>query len=252
MKELLAKLWSSISHSDTKDVSVYEAISGLKNSTDSEVKTINNSINDINNKIGGGLLKIDSPMNSALQTIKDGAGTSSAVEISTETVKFTTPAALPFKIKGKDVSGSVLDLECFTNVGDEYISLRMRGTTAEYLSQVYYFRAASAQDYLGIQVNLTDLIQLINEGTITETLIPTGKLGIGVAKTGISNTSNIASSAKVQINSTTQGFLPPRMTTTEITGIISPVNGLQVYNTTINHMCFYMNGAWVRINHSTM
>jgi hypothetical protein len=208
--------------------------------------------NFILNIISSNILLLDNILSTSLQNIKNSTGETSALKISTETIKLLTAAAYPFIIKGKDVSGSVLDLECFTNVGDEYISLRMRGTLSEYLSQIYYFRAASTQDYLGIQVNLTDLIQLINEGTVTETLIPNGKLGIGVAKTGISNTSNIDSSAKVQINSTTQGFLPPRMTTGEIDAIISPVNGLQVYNTTINHPCFYMNGAWVRINHSPM
>jgi hypothetical protein len=59
-------------------------------------------------------------------------------------------------------------------------------------------------------------------------------------------------SAKVVIDSTTQGFLVPRMTTTQINAIGSPSEGLQVYNTTIEHMCFYQSGAWVKINHSPM
>ena len=63
--------------------------------------------------------------------------------------------------------------------------------------------------------------------------------------------SNVASSI-LQIDSTTKGFLPPRMTTTQINAIASPAEGLQVYNTTISHMCFYQSGSWVRINHSPM
>lgn len=59
-------------------------------------------------------------------------------------------------------------------------------------------------------------------------------------------------SASFQINSTTQGFLPPRMTTTQINAIVSPADGLQVYNTTISHMCVYQAGIWVKINHSPM
>jgi lipid-binding SYLF domain-containing protein len=59
-------------------------------------------------------------------------------------------------------------------------------------------------------------------------------------------------SAKLSVTSTTKGFLPPRQTTTQINAIVSPAEGLQIYNTTINHMCFYMNGAWVKINHSPM
>lgn len=59
-------------------------------------------------------------------------------------------------------------------------------------------------------------------------------------------------SAILQADSTTKGFLPPRMTTTQINAIATPSEGLQVYNTTINHMCFYMNGAWAKISHSPM
>ena len=59
-------------------------------------------------------------------------------------------------------------------------------------------------------------------------------------------------SARMQIDSTTKGFLPPRMTTAQINAIATPAEGLQVYNTTINHMCFYMGGAWQKINHSPM
>lgn len=59
-------------------------------------------------------------------------------------------------------------------------------------------------------------------------------------------------SAKVQIDSTTQGFLPPRMTTTQINAIVTPAEGLVAYNTTISHLCVYQSGAWVKINHSPM
>jgi hypothetical protein len=71
-----------------------------------------------------------------------------------------------------------------------------------------------------------------------------GQLAIGVI------TAN--ASAHVQIDSTTRGFLPPRMTTTQINAIVTPAEGLQVYNTTISHMCVYQAGIWVKINHSPM
>jgi hypothetical protein len=65
------------------------------------------------------------------------------------------------------------------------------------------------------------------------------------------NTTNNAS-ALLQADSTTQGFLMPRMTTAQINAIATPAEGLQVYNTTISHMCFYMSGAWTKVNHSPM
>jgi hypothetical protein len=59
-------------------------------------------------------------------------------------------------------------------------------------------------------------------------------------------------SARVQIDSTTQGFLPPRMTTSEVNSIASPAEGLVVFNTTISHLCVYQSGGWVRMSHSPM
>jgi len=45
-------------------------------------------------------------------------------------------------------------------------------------------------------------------------------------------------------NSTTGGFLPPRMTTTERDAISSPASGLMVYNTTTNKAQCYNGTAW--------
>jgi hypothetical protein len=46
-------------------------------------------------------------------------------------------------------------------------------------------------------------------------------------------TSTINASAILQMDSTTRGFLPPRMTTTQRDAISSPAIGLEIYNTTI-------------------
>jgi hypothetical protein len=51
-------------------------------------------------------------------------------------------------------------------------------------------------------------------------------------------------SAKLEISSITQGFLPPRMTTTERNAIVSPVAGLVIYNTTTNVLNFYNGTTW--------
>jgi hypothetical protein len=62
----------------------------------------------------------------------------------------------------------------------------------------------------------------------------------------------LVGSAILQADSTTKGFLPPRMTTTDVNAIVSPADGLVVYNTTIAHLCVRQGGAWVRISHSPM
>jgi hypothetical protein len=52
-------------------------------------------------------------------------------------------------------------------------------------------------------------------------------------------------SAKLDVQSTTQGVLFPRMTTAEKTAIVSPAAGLQVYDTTLNQMSYYNGSSWV-------
>jgi nitrogen fixation protein len=59
-------------------------------------------------------------------------------------------------------------------------------------------------------------------------------------------TSDLYPTALFAIDSTTQGFLPPRMTTTQKNAITSPAAGLVVYDTTLNKLCVYTT-AWETI-----
>jgi len=54
-------------------------------------------------------------------------------------------------------------------------------------------------------------------------------------------------SAIVNVDSTTKGFLPPRMTTTQKNAIASPATGLQIYDTTLNRPCFYDGTTWITL-----
>ena len=87
-------------------------------------------------------------------------------------------------------------------------------------------------------------------GTIsgTRTIINGGELrfnGTGLATTttfdnkagyGFTNNASVTvdASAVIQADSTTKGFLPPRMTTVQMNAIGSPATGLMVYDTTTN------------------
>ena len=66
------------------------------------------------------------------------------------------------------------------------------------------------------------------------------------------NTSTDVASSKLTIESTTQGVLVPRMTTTQINAIGSPANGLIAYNTTLATLCFYDGTGWKKVSHSNM
>lgn len=51
-------------------------------------------------------------------------------------------------------------------------------------------------------------------------------------------------SAKLDVSSSTQGFLPPRLTTAERDAIATPAVGLVIYNTTTNCLNFYVGAGW--------
>ena len=71
------------------------------------------------------------------------------------------------------------------------------------------------------------------------------------AQTGIGTTTPHAS-AKLEVASTTKGFLPPRMTATERGNIPSPAPGLMVYQTDGTTGLYYFNGTlWIYIINST-
>ncbi len=54
-------------------------------------------------------------------------------------------------------------------------------------------------------------------------------------------------SAKLDVNSTTQGFLPPRMTEAQRDAIISPATGLMVYCTDCGSIDYYNGVSWVAL-----
>lgn len=67
----------------------------------------------------------------------------------------------------------------------------------------------------------------------------TGSLGVGGAADA---------SAMLDIQSTSKGFLPPRMTTTQRNAITSPATGLVIYNTSNDQIEFYNGSGWSTSN----
>jgi hypothetical protein len=57
-----------------------------------------------------------------------------------------------------------------------------------------------------------------------------------------------SAAARLDVTSTTSGFLPPRMTTAQRDAITSPPNGLMLYNTTTNKLQVRAASAWVDLH----
>jgi hypothetical protein len=67
----------------------------------------------------------------------------------------------------------------------------------------------------------------------------TGQIGIG--------TTTPASSALLDVSSTSKGFLPPRMSQTQRDAVASPAEGLTVYNTSTDRLNLWNGTAWTEV-----
>lgn len=68
----------------------------------------------------------------------------------------------------------------------------------------------------------------------------------GTVLIGTTTSTQVVSSI-LQLVSTTQGFLPPVMTTTQKLAIVSPAEGLQVYDLTLHQLSYFNGTTWVNV-----
>jgi len=88
----------------------------------------------------------------------------------------------------------------------------------------------------------TNNICITNNNTLLEPIMisTTDTGGVGIMKSN----STIPLSAALEIESTTKGFLPPRMTTAQKNAIGTPATGLVLYDTTLNKLCVFTGVNW--------
>jgi len=72
----------------------------------------------------------------------------------------------------------------------------------------------------------------------TSSAVVFGSVGVGAA---------LDSASILSLSSTTKGFLPPRLTSTEMNAIASPTTGLTIYNSTSNAIFVYDGASWVQL-----
>jgi len=72
---------------------------------------------------------------------------------------------------------------------------------------------------------------------VVTSITATAQVGVGTA--------NPNSSAALDVTSTSQGFLPPRLTTSERDGITTPAEGLLIYNRTSKWVEFFNGTDWI-------
>jgi hypothetical protein len=89
----------------------------------------------------------------------------------------------------------------------------------------------------------SNYVDLTNAQTVAGTKSFSSSMAVGTAVVPVS-------SAALEVASTTKGFLPPRMTTPQRNAIVSPENGLIIFNTITNSVNVFFLGQWNQINTS--
>lgn len=146
-----------------------------------------------------------------------------------------TTASTRMHIKGLGATSATTALLVENSAGTDLLRVE-DGGTARFSGQI---RTTS-----GNSIFNGDLVLI--EGRIYNSSPLKGELEMSDYNLAFGDTGDTTptASAAFQVNSTTRGFLPPRMTTTERDAITSPAAGLMVYNTTTNKAQCYNGTAW--------
>ena len=193
------------------------------------------------NPLGGNIL-IGTTTDAGYKLDVNGtARVSGNVEVSTTNATFTIK-------ENSGVSTNAASL-VINNSVNAITSLLMTQTTATVLNRQkasqsqLYGNGAGGIAITAINTSSTATIDFISKAFPSAAA---SQLNMRIDNDGnvIVNGTTANASARMQVDSTTQGFLPPRMTTTERNAIASPAAGLIVYDNTDNKHYGYNGTTW--------
>jgi hypothetical protein len=177
------------------------------------------------------------------------AGTKIAPNFGSQNIVTTGNASfgMPSNHWGTDVGHTIEDLGQLDTHGAYEINLTSNGYRASTPANTWVSYLANSQTgaaQIGLNPNgdisfRTEAIKTTGStsSVTTRMLIDSsGNVGIG--------TTSPDTNAILQLNSTTQGFLPPRMTTVQRDAITTPPEGLVIYNTTDHVLNFHNGTTW--------
>ena len=145
-----------------------------------------------------------------------------------------TTASADVALEYAESTGTISDNDVMAILKGDYRPSNAPSSLTECANLTFFFHTDGGVNFAGgIALQTRN-----SSGTLAERMrvMPNGRIGIG--------TQAPDNSALLDLESTTQGLLLPRMTTTERNAISSPATGLLIYNTTTNTLNFYNGTSW--------
>ena len=156
------------------------------------------------------------------------------------------------QIKGSGATSATTSLLVQNSAGTSLFEVKNDGNIPIFGGRLYDGANAEKSFYISGNNNIVSNYQSVSLRVFNGTAYASALevLGNGAeSRVGI-GTDTPNASAKLQADSTTKGFLPPRMTTTQKNAISSPAAGLMVYDTTLNKLCVRTASTWETITSS--
>lgn len=204
------------------------------------------------------MLKVTAALSTTLSQVKDHAGTNSPLYLATNkgainsafSVGQSSNPTAQVDIKGSGATSGTMSLLIKNSSGSQTMKATDDGCVYFGSANQAKFSAAGqlSMDTWRSKTSFEDdkLEWLSDELTLTfaNTQFASFK-GSGVIFGGTS----VAPTAIFQLDSTAKGFLAPRMTTAQRNAISFPANGLQVFDTDLNTICFYRtsDSSWRKV-----
>jgi hypothetical protein len=220
-----------------------------------ETYTINNSGAQTGNTTGIFLNATETALNGMTHNLMDlqrggvsrfkvdnsGFLTTSSAIIVNGYISLPSNASISFSGQSQIFNSSDGVIRIADNAGTSFNRLQLGGTTNAF--------PAIKRNSAAIEFRLADDsgFAAINSGSIScsSNLSVTTSMSLGgSALFGFNDLGSLTASAVLEARSTTKGFLPPRMTTTQRGNIVSPATGLQLYNTTTNNIDTFDGTNW--------
>jgi hypothetical protein len=141
------------------------------------------------------------------------------------------------QIKGSGSTSATTSLLVQNSAGTQLLKVTDNGETT--IGNVIILGGATKSNVIQAQYINT----FTNSFSVMETNPTTGNARF-YQFVSVGKSTDPVASAALEVVSTSKGFLPPRMTTTQKNAIASPAAGLVVYDSTTNKLCCYNGSTW--------